>query len=540
MFQNNQAAYPLGSVSNEDGGYDPNAFVPSSWLSSYGTYQPPLPPLPPQQLRQLQQQLQQQQQQMVALSQIQGWADINVDFPSNNMLETQNSGYIQDMPTAQGDGTYNGMSTMLDINQPMAQNGPIDENWPSNQTPDMLQDPHSNYINSQENPELFDSSESNFETPSEHLPVFGGNQDTNLGSNLQPQESRTESTEPTINLLDLDLQDFDLSQLPGDEPEGLFDPPIPQNESAEVFSPLPVPQMTLPQLSTPPEDAQPPSSHQSNQSQGAMAPLPGRGLKRSRSPEEEYLTPESIGEGHQSSETQRQPKRPRTVGRNSCQNCRRSKIKCVHTPGMEKCQHCEKKGLDCVNTGVDNRTNKSATEELYSVLNKNHALIQEFVAVLYLLSYEGAEKYEQAHKEACGLFDRNLVPTRILEYIDIDKSASEIFPVEGVRELNKHRFEFEKLEERRAAIKEADEYGKRTMSALFTVTYFLRQSEISDETVRQILRDARLGGFDHPSLRSDDSVEPIFTEAIKTYYNGAPTPSPITLKSLPVYRSEFD
>lgn len=553
MFSYNTAPYHSGTTSKENGNYEPNTFVPNSWLFDFSTPEP--------------------QQQFVSLADIQGWADVSDDFPRNTILGAQNLGHTTDMPTSQADGAntaYTDMSAMVDTNQQMAQNGLFKGNLPSYQPPGGLQNPSFGNMDSQEN-QTFDFSQNNFQNQLEQLAVPGANQDTDLGINLESQESQTESTVPTSSPLD-----FDFSQLPpfsGGEPEGLFDPPMPQNEPAEVvssepaplpqgeaqlqqpggaqstlpqstisrrpiFAHLPVLQLPIPRLTLPPQGAQTPSSQQSSQPQAEVAPSSGKGRKRSRSPREAYPTPESMDEGHECGETQQKTKKRRAVGRDSCESCRRSKVKCVHTPGMEKCLHCEKKGLDCVVTGVDNRTNRTTSDELRTIVNKYHALIQEFVAVLYLVSYRGAETDEKAHIDARFCFDRELTPAQILK--STKKIAKEVYSVENVRELHKHRYQFDRLEKRRAAIKEAEKYGTRVISELYAACQFAVNSQISYDAVDKILSDARFGRFDNLALHACMGIDPtIFTEKMNSIYGGTPRPSPITLEALPRYSKEI-
>ncbi|KAI1213709.1 uncharacterized protein F4807DRAFT_456256 [Annulohypoxylon truncatum] len=407
------------------------------------------------------------------------------------------------------------MSTMLDNDPKMHQYEPInaisgfDWDMSTDASSQWTQYFHSTVDDSQCHlNELGESSGTTSGTNSS--PPVPGDEDLNLWGAPESQESQAEFvTQANEN------SGFDFNQpLPIDnnDSRGLFGSSVYQGVLAEATSSAPfqqgegqlrqpgAAQLTLPQLTMPLEGAPFPSSQTSNQSQVATAPLPAPGQYLTARPsEEQYPTPESISEGHQGAEPQPRRRKPRVVGKNSCERCRRSKVRCLHTPSMEKCRRCEEKGFQCVVSGVDHRTNKSAGDELNEVLKKSHALIQESVALLYLLSHRGARDNEKDHWEARRFFSKSWNPTKILECCD--KRPSEYFPVENVRELNKHTLQFEKLEERRAAIKEADEYGIRVMRALYNVCIRVASKEISERDVDQILGDAKYGRFRHQALQ---------------------------------------
>ncbi|KAI0884529.1 uncharacterized protein GGS22DRAFT_200326 [Annulohypoxylon maeteangense] len=366
-----------------------------------------------------------------------------------------------------------------------------------------------------------------------------------IGQNSEWDEyfhSAVENSQPHNGLVSPSPIALDESEM-----RSLFGSPVRQYTPTEVVSPAPLQQLEgqlqqpreeviLPSLtmSLPQEGSQVPSSQESGQSQATTAPTSGQGQKPQAYPEESYPTPESTSGGHESGEPRPRTRKTRIVGKNSCECCRRSKVKCVHAPGMVKCKRCEAKGFDCVVSGIDNRTNKSSRGELHEVINKNHALIQEFVALLYLLSPRGAGSNQEEHAEALRMVNKGWSPTKILEYFD--KPASGFFPLDSVRELTNRRAAFEKLEERRTAIREAEEYGKWAMCALYKAYSSVRSGMISDKCVEEILRDAKYGRFTHPALEvSDEERRSILAPAVTEMYMGTPMPSPRTVKALPNY-----
>ncbi|KAI2468409.1 hypothetical protein F4781DRAFT_269427 [Annulohypoxylon bovei var. microspora] len=337
--------------------------------------------------------------------------------------------------------------------------------------------------------------------------------------------------------------------LPADdnEDECLWGVPQPEEGPIEAASSAPSGQgegqlqqlgearIALPQFIQPLEGARSPSSQTNGQSQATIAESSGQGQKRKACPAEQCPTPAPTPEGHNAGALQPQRKRLRVVGKNSCECCRRSKVKCVHTPGSAKCSRCEAKGIDCVISGVDNRTNKSASDELYDVLKKNHALVQEFVAVVYLLSPRAARTDNEAHRQASSMCQRYMSPTKILDYFE--KSPSAWAPVEFVRELNRYRVSFDKLEERRAAIKNAEDIGMRIMYDLWHVYYRIANGEISESDIEEILHEAKLGRFESEALQIESEGARLqAVAAVAQLYNRAdPKPAPRTLGELPYY-----
>ncbi|KAI1454100.1 hypothetical protein F4805DRAFT_440738 [Annulohypoxylon moriforme] len=476
----------------------------------------------------------QTQPQTVSLSEVQDWADVpDSPIPS----------FYTPVPQDSQTNTVNtGVSTALSTGQEMSQDEPIQQIY--GETFDTFGAAQSyptaghsfGYLNELETP---------YGTHPEYptLPLFMVGDATFYGT-LESQGSQAWSATQANENPGLDCE----QHLPVDQGEmrSIFGTPVPQDNPTEAVSSAPLqqgeallqqlgePQVTLPELTVPlPQGGgQLSSSQTSSQPQATTAPSSGRGRKRKVRPEEQYPTPESTLEGHESGDPQPR-KKSRVVGKNSCECCRRSKVKCVHAPGMAKCQRCEEKGFDCVISGVDNRTNKTASDELHEVLNKNHALIQEFTTLLYLLSQRGACSNPEEHREALRMSRRQMNPTRILEYFD--RPAATFFLVENIRELNGLRCGFERLEERRAAIKEAEEYGRRIMCAILNVCDRLQDGEISEESVGQILGDAKWGAFKHPDLRLTEDSQRFLSDRIRRLYMGEPTPSLQTVAVLPNY-----
>ncbi|KAI0381674.1 hypothetical protein F5Y04DRAFT_288500 [Hypomontagnella monticulosa] len=171
----------------------------------------------------------------------------------------------------------------------------------------------------------------------------------------------------------------------------------------------------------------------------------------------------SSSQGGGKREPKKPAKRPRILGRYACDTCRQTKSKCVPHPGSSKCYRCNAKNLECVRSGVDNRTNKTKTRELVETLENYQALVLEFLAVLRLVSIPTGNA--KLGTEALRAFENGLTPTQILE--NMKRSPTEFVKVPYIKELEKYRQKYVKLEDVRAAIQEVKEAGLQILCSLY-------------------------------------------------------------------------
>lgn len=88
----------------------------------------------------------------------------------------------------------------------------------------------------------------------------------------------------------------------------------------------------------------------------------------------------------QSSDAGPAPKKQRTVGHNSCQQCKKSKVLCRKLESGGKCERCAKRGSPCSQVMDDGRTNRAAVELLSEKMEYFSAVCRDYAYLLQAFS----------------------------------------------------------------------------------------------------------------------------------------------------------
>ncbi|KAI0837268.1 hypothetical protein F5Y06DRAFT_297596 [Hypoxylon sp. FL0890] len=224
-------------------------------------------------------------------------------------------------------------------------------------------------------------------------------------------------------------------------------------------------------------------------------------------------------------------KKRRIVTPDSCNECRKQKVRCERHGNTSQCSRCYSKGLPCKISHIDNRTNRSKYDELDQTITAYHGLVQEFLATLYLLSPEMADKEEG--KLARSYYDHRYTPSFIVQ--SSKKPAAEWAEVPHVRELEKYRRGYVKLEEIRKAITQVKATGLRLLGILIHACAVAYHKQMTQVQIKEILDGAKWGHIsDIEALQAGQNAGE--TEAlVKQLYQKAFEPLPETVKALPNY-----
>ncbi|KAK2047620.1 hypothetical protein LZ31DRAFT_539577 [Colletotrichum somersetense] len=118
-------------------------------------------------------------------------------------------------------------------------------------------------------------------------------------------------------------------------------------------------------------------------------------------------------------------KRTRAVKANSCDACRRSKVKCVTAEGAQGCNACLKKGHKCHVSGVDGRTHKTNRDRL----DKTSSSVNEYLRDAFLLCSEIADQEKEKRSMANELLQNMVDFKQVRSCISVvNKRPQKMFP----------------------------------------------------------------------------------------------------------------
>ncbi|KAK2063165.1 hypothetical protein LY76DRAFT_664969 [Colletotrichum caudatum] len=118
-------------------------------------------------------------------------------------------------------------------------------------------------------------------------------------------------------------------------------------------------------------------------------------------------------------------KRTRAVKSNSCDACRRSKVKCVTAEGAQGCNACLKKGHKCHVSGVDGRTHKTNRNRL----DNTSSNVNDYLKDALLLCSEISDQQKEQRSLAKDLLQAMTDFKQVRSCVSIvEKTPQKLFP----------------------------------------------------------------------------------------------------------------
>ncbi|KAI1135325.1 hypothetical protein F5Y05DRAFT_179104 [Hypoxylon sp. FL0543] len=299
---------------------------------------------------------------------------------------------------------------------------------------------------------------------------------------------------------------------------GLIFPAIAERVGPEVNS-NPSSQQQEPAAHPAPPAQQPPAATIPTAANGPVKSSQNGRKRKASSPDSESGTD---GEG-------KPRKKRRIVRADSCEACRKQKVRCMPLDGEDKCSRCHSKGIECKFSHVDNRTNRTKYGELISTIRTYHALVQDFCATMCLL--RPSQKETEEGKTARKIYNNNKTPSFIIE--STDKPATAWAKVPRVKELEQYRRGDIKLEAIKGAITRVEHTGLRLLGQLMYICAMAYHDQLSDEQIGRYLKCAEQGNI--PNLEVPDEQRSQNEAWVVKLYDGKFVPWKGTAAALPAY-----
>ncbi|KAI8623548.1 hypothetical protein F5Y19DRAFT_492517 [Xylariaceae sp. FL1651] len=151
-------------------------------------------------------------------------------------------------------------------------------------------------------------------------------------------------------------------------------------------------------------------------------------------------------------------KKKRTLGKWSCESCRKDKNKCEVREGANTCIRCQQKGRVCKLNRIDKRTNQAANNELITLIKEIHGQANALGNILDLIV--------QNNQDAISGFQKAFPIDQVLRSI-ASQPVQVQYPMPAALEtLNKTH---SKLNARRTAIRQARANGPAILAFLESI-----------------------------------------------------------------------